>query len=404
MAFNYSPKIVKDGLILCLDAGNPKSFSPNAFPYPLDIYAYTGPNANQATITRDYTIDASPAGGVPLKMAVTGADPYTVSYNSLTYSFATATSGQTWNVSGWIKASANTTANFYVFGANSSGGWIEIAGDTFSVTTSWQRFQTAITFSNASTTSIQVRLDGPDSGGAGINIWWDGLQAEKSQTATDFNFRYNQNASTWTDLSTNKNNASFYIGTPLFSTFNNKKSIRFSNINKNVYNSNHEGFLLSSNPGIISSSGTSFTFEAWFYQSTANVGQTIILSNANGGDGYRWGPNGTYTYFLLGDGSQLNEGGVDNLQTTVGRWVQMIGVFDRAGTLGGGSKFYNFINGIAQSNASIPNVNISVAAPGLAFCCGAFDGYLSILKVYNRALTTNEIVQNYNAHKSRFNI
>jgi hypothetical protein len=404
MAFNYSPKAVKDGLMLCLDATNPKSFSPNAFPNALDIYAYTGPNANNATITRDYTIDASPAGGAPLKMAITGNYPFTQSYNNASFSFANVAQGQTWIASVWIKASTNTTAYIYLFGANSSGNNVENAGTILSVTTSWTRFSSTITFNNASTVAMQINFEGVSIGGSGINIWFDGVQVERGQTATEFNYRYNQNASTWTDLSTNKNNASFYIGTPLFSTFDNKKSIRFSNINKNVYNSNHEGFLLGSNPGIISSSGTSFTFEAWFYQSTANVGQTIILSNANGGDGYRWGPNGTYSYFLLGDGSQLNEGGVNNLQTTVGRWVQMIGVFDRAGTLGGGSKFYNFINGIAQSNATIPNVNISVAAPGLAFCCGAFDGYLSILKVYNRALTTNEIVQNYNAHKSRFNI
>ena len=134
------------------------------------------------------------------------------------------------------------------------------------------------------------------------------------------------------------------------------------------------------------------------------MGQTVILSNAGGADGYRWGPNGTYTYFLLGDGSQVNEGGVTNAQTTIGRWVQMTGVFDRAGTLGGGSKFYNFINGVSQSDASIPNVSISVGAPGLAFCCGAFDGYISILRVYNRALTTSEILQNYNAHKEKFGL
>ena len=132
------PYVVTSGLVLYLDAANPRSYSPNAFPYPLDIYAYTGPNANQATITRDTTIDPSPAGGIPLKMAITGTDPYTVSYNNLAYSFATVAQGQTWNVSGWIKASTNTTANFYVFGANSSGAWIEIAGDLFAVTTTWQ--------------------------------------------------------------------------------------------------------------------------------------------------------------------------------------------------------------------------------------------------------------------------
>jgi hypothetical protein len=217
---------------------------------------------------------------------------------------------------------------------------------------------------------------------------------------------YPNSGTTWYDLSGNGNNGTFNIGSPSFSDFGGKRSIWFDNPNKTVYQGNHEGFILNSNPGI-SAAGTSFTFEAWFYQLSADQGGTVILSNAGGCDGYRWGPNGTYAYWLLGnaDCSQYSEGTIGNTSgTMIGRWVQMVGVFDRANELGGGSKFYHFIDGVKQGDVGTFNPTIQLNAPGIAYCCGAFDGYLSVVRVYSKALTTAQITQNFNAQKSYFGL
>jgi hypothetical protein len=156
---------------------------------------------------------------------------------------------------------------------------------------------------------------------------------------------YPNTGNLWYDLSGNDNNGSLAIGSPTYTTFEGKRTIRFSNQNKNVYAPPYDGFILSNNPGI-SSTSTSFTFESWFYQITADNGQIVILSNAGSCDGYRWGPNGSNTYWLFGDSTctQFNEGTVSNSSTLLGRWVQMVGIFDRANTLGGGLKFYNYVN------------------------------------------------------------
>lgn len=209
----------------------------------------------------------------------------------------------------------------------------------------------------------------------------------------------------WYDLSGNANNASFYIGNPTFTTFGGRRTIRFSNQNKVVYQGNHDGFLLNTNPGL-SASGTSFTFEAWFYQLSADQGGTVILSNAGGCDGYRWGPNGSYAYWLLGnaDCSQYSEGGVNNAVNMIGRWVQMVGIFDRANTLGNGARFYHYINGTLEGSTGTFTPTIQLNNPGIAYCCGAFDGYLSVIRVYNRALTQTEITQNFNAQKTYFGL
>jgi hypothetical protein len=229
----------------------------------------------------------------------------------------------------------------------------------------------------------------------------DGLTANLDATSV---VSYPNTGTTWYDLSGSSNNGSINIGSPTFTTFGGRRTIRFSNQDKYVYSPPYDGFVLSGNPGI-SASGTSFTFEAWFYQLSGGS-QTVILSNAGGCDGYRWGPQGGSAYWLLGnsDCSQYGEGGVSNSTTMIGRWVQMVGIFDRANTLGGGTKFYHYINSSLEGSVSTYNPTIQTSAPGITACCGAFDGYLSVVRVYNRALSQSEITQNFNSQKSYFGL
>ena len=151
--------------------------STNLIPTPLDIYSWNGSaGANGATLSRDKTTGLSPAGGVPMLMAVTAADPYTASYGSVQWNLGTAASGQTWVASAYVKASVSTQAGFFIFGSSSGGAIIDYAESLYSVTTSWALISYTYTFTNASVTNIQLRMDGPNSGGAGVNIWWDQLQ------------------------------------------------------------------------------------------------------------------------------------------------------------------------------------------------------------------------------------
>jgi hypothetical protein len=215
---------------------------------------------------------------------------------------------------------------------------------------------------------------------------------------------YPNTSGTLYDLSSSGNNGSLHTGSPIFSTFDGKRSIRFSNNGKYVYSPPYDGYVLSNNPGI-SSSIASFTFESWFYMVTSNSSQTVILSNAGGGNGYRWGPQSTSAYWLLGGDSDYAEGGVGNFPSLIGRWVQMVGVFDRANTYGNGPRIYSYINGVDMGSTIIPTANnMNIGSPGLIACCGAFDGYISIIRVYNRSLTPSEITQNFNAQKTYFGL
>jgi hypothetical protein len=266
--------------------------------------------------------------------------------------------------------------------ANSKGANISTLNDALS----WFASQTNFT--------VNGTIDFP-------SIVVDGLTLNLDATVVS---SYPNNGTTFYDLSGNDNNASSR-NTTEFTTFGGVRTFRLYNNGKYVYSSATDGWNQISNPGIASSIA-SFTFETWFYMTTDNTGQTVILANAGGGNGYRWGPQSTSAYWLVGGDSDYAEGGVGSFSSLIGRWVQMVGVFDRANTYGNGPRIYCYINGSNVGSNIIPTANnMNNAGPIMpGNCCGAFDGYISVIRAYNRALTALEITQNWNAQKSYFGL
>ena len=148
----------------------------NVIPSPLNIYSWMAPaGANNATLSSDRAT-VSPAGGVPMLMAVSGADPYTNTYNAPYWNVAPAAVGQTWRASVYVKASTTTQAGIFLFGANAAGTYLDVNASTETVGAPWILISLQLTLTNPSSTFMQIRLDGPDAGGAGQSIWWDQLQ------------------------------------------------------------------------------------------------------------------------------------------------------------------------------------------------------------------------------------
>ena len=145
-----------------------------------------GTVATRATTSRDTSTGLSPVRGVPLRMNVTGNDPYIETYNSSQWNVADARQGDTWTVSVYAKADRSTSGQLFIFEANDKGEYTKGGATTIQLGTEWQRYSYTYTFTDSSTRSIQVRLDGPDSGGTGASIWWDGLQVERASQASPF--------------------------------------------------------------------------------------------------------------------------------------------------------------------------------------------------------------------------
>lgn len=403
MSVTANPSVATSGLVLALDTSNPRSYSPNTFPTPVDTFGYFGSSGtNNCTISRDTSISPSPANGIPLKMAVTGNDPYIATYASTAWSFAAAASGQTWTVSVWMRASSATTAGFFIFGAASSGNYVELANPMFSVTTEWQRFSGSITLSNASTIAIQVRFDGPDSGGSGVNIWYDGLQVEKTSSATTFNSFYNNNAATWYD------NGGLGYNTSLLNGPN----------------------YLSSNLGILSFDGTNdygnigsqlnsystASIEGWFKSSAATYQNIIGWGAVGSGSNYSGiGLNnigGAYSdesLHVIVNGSTLQ------MYVRKGHDFYCDGIWHQVvATIGPGNNRI-YVDGIEQTVSYLQGtINTDSGGFNLAsnltyvgarpYGDGYMNGNISVIRVYNRILTQSEITQNFNAYRGRYGI
>jgi hypothetical protein len=161
----------------------------NVFPEPLDIYAWASlaSSFNNCTVSRDTTIPASPAGGIPFKIDPSGSDPHPSTYNANTWNLASTANNDIWKLSGYVRANGSITLSpsefLLLLPANSSGnyGTAGEANTNPSVTLTsdtWTYFETIFQINgNANTRYIQIRPDGPN---AGLNdFWYDGLSLQK---------------------------------------------------------------------------------------------------------------------------------------------------------------------------------------------------------------------------------
>lgn len=201
----------------------------------------------------------------------------------------------------------------------------------------------------------------------------------------------------WNDLSKSGNNATAY-GSPVFST-DGKGCFDFSTATGVASYAASMGFTFASN--MVQTTGN-FTFECWIKNPPAS-GQTGMFSNSGGGDGYRFGPGYDGVYVLIGP--NYTEFGISwngNLDST--KWYHVVTTWDRTSAY----RINAFLNGSYKNYGGIPTTQtaFTTTAPGIVRspCCGIYTGKLAVMKVYNKLLTADEILQNYNATKGRFGI
>ena len=379
---NNGPQIVRTGLILDLDAGYMRSYSPNVFPNPIDPYAWAvNGGAFQMTLSRDATMTRQ-YGSIPLKIVTSGTSAYTNTYNALAWNLAPAANGQTWTFSFWTKGNSNYVASALIFEANSSGTYLTYGHIFYNVTTSWTRVSGTYTFSNASAAYIQFRIDNYNNG---VTQWVDGIQVERASAATTFNPYYFGNA-VWKDVSGNNRTGTLTNG-PLFNTSN------YGNI-----------LFDGTNDYVIMPSGGSYS-EYTFMFFCKWITDTAASSRLFGCDAF-----GTYTVFTpsnvgfhynqsAGSSTTLSSG----VNVGLGTWCHVAVTVSMSSPL---TSIY--INGVLTNATAVgPYINLSgnlflgaqnTGAGVLANC------NISVFQLYNRVLNATEIMQNYQADKTRFGL
>ena len=197
---------------------------------------------------------------------------------------------------------------------------------------------------------------------------------------------YPGSGTTWRNLASNNFNCTLTNG-PTFSG---------ANMGSIVY----DGVDDSATCSLVTSDANNVTMESWFKATTLPGDRGLMLNGNGGSSGYglqfgACGTAGTTLYVFFG-GVSCNVVSYGTLVTNT--WYQA--VYTRTTSPGISNILY--INGISRStntssNPNAPAGTTSIGDPG-------YPGYISIARIYNRALTATEVLQNYNATKNRYGL
>jgi len=381
MTYVRGASIVLDGLVLALDAGNDKSFrgepttnyvNSNGYNYnPLDLYTWSQ-NGSTSTWSRDSSI-TSPVGGIPVKEISSGTDSYSNTYNSIPYNLCSVDVGQIWTISVYAKSTAGTNLQLWFFESNSSGNHVLADAISIAATGYWQR----LVFTRTITTGsfIQARVATATDG---ATIWWDGLQVEQKDHASTFvsgnrGFTVATNGG-WKDLSGLENHGVIQ-NYPII----NNGGLVFDGVDDYILVNNL-------NP-------SNFSCDVWFKGVSGYVvrktsyGWGIYLS-----DGINTWVDTDLNYRITTQTQPYISNELVNIHITFGESIFTV------------YKNGEYISSITTATNTVYSGNGDLNIASDNGSVGCLDGTIYLIKIYNRALSSDEIKQNYNANKSRFNL
>jgi hypothetical protein len=391
-----------NGLVLCLDSANPKSYGDNTENLTLqtsqigvtptysvggivglNTTATTAPNGlyeaslldNNGNVGANYVYGNAAVGlttnttytySIHIKQGIKPDFQITIDengfggkryYSFFTYSTETVTSGVT---------------------GNTGNDGVLVGSSATKLTNGWYRL--SLTF-RTSTTAVSGFIDMINRFGntSGSNYVW-GRQLEYGSTANTYyptTITAKTRGTIWTDVSGGGNTGTLTNG-PTYSSAN-FGSIVFDGADDYV------------NCGTPPISVGKITVNAWVKINAGSLFQHIVDSASNA-----WHLailNSNTPYFW--NGSTYHTGAP---ALTVGQWYMLTGVQ--------GATLDIYINGVlGQSIAT--NVNVStnnIILGGYQSASRQLNGNISQVSIYNRALTATEISQNFNATRGRYGI
>ena len=149
------------------------------------------------------------------------------------------------------------------------------------------------------------------------------------------------------------------------------------------------------------------TFEAWAMATTNQSWNSVIYHiGSNRGIGFHSGGD----VFVGGNGGSGAHHYFGDVNITAGTWTHIIGVYENNDIINddyGSARLY--VNGVnvgglqdVGDNGSTSNGVLRIGNWSNSSNSEGLDGRIAIVRLYNRALSADEVAQNYNAEKLRF--
>ena len=417
MSLSHSPQIVRNGLILCLDAANKRSFNPseNLLTYTNSIGISGQKYTNNAAVITTLNAATAPDGTLTAtKIDNNGNSTANYVYSQLDAPLSTST---VYTYSIFVRpVSSNLT--YVTLDENDFGGkryqmYFNIGNETVTTQTigsasdgsilssgvvkypnNWYRIY--ITFKTGSTTvsNLVDMISRYSASNVGYNYFW-GRQLEKGPVMTDYTPVLTtgiiSRPTTWTDLSGNSNNGTL-VNTPTYSSSNNGYfALNGSTGYVNVLSSSSITFA----------SGASYSLSTWFYIASLPSKWTGIVTKSRSTSSWYglWiDPTNRYDWASAGNGGQINLFGS---AATTG-WHNLCGVYNTSS-----NSALLYVDGILDVSTPISSYN-AVGSSDLFIGKGTeseyLNGQVSSVSIYNRALSALEVRQNYSALKGRYSL
>ena len=397
---NNGPQIVRTGLVLNLDAGNGKSYSTNRFQA-----------LGSGTVTANVTFAINGDGTFQRVASGTVIGGYTVRPNDVVYSYVLGVTGchyhgnvapipagsyATFSVDYLITGATNIATSYpngVVLVYENYGG-SALAGST-SIANNYQNIWQRVTLINGPTAGVGTQamflypgFCSPGKLADSGTIYFRNPKVEWTNVDTgNSTFSSTSNIGLWYDLSGNGYNGTLNGPT---SNVSNKGNILFNG---------SSDYVTGIGSSIVPTSTAPYTVSVWCYRNTNNLNSKELLAqwtSANSSNSFFFGFNNSNVRFT-DNWNDVVVSGAGNTNV----WMNLVGVYTV-------SNAYIYLNGVLAATKG-SGFTYTGTGPLIIGRQGElngeyFDGRISNVLIYNRALAASEISQNYEADKTRFGL
>jgi hypothetical protein len=393
----HSPSVIRDGLVLYYDMDNTKK-SFKGMP-TTNVMQYPEANWNGSSIPLSYNHDATSTRTINY---VTGVSNPINSPGILRY-YTGTTGYKYFALRGTVPSAGTYTFSYYARmsnGASSSFGnnqlWRDTGVGDKSVTGDWNPVITNEWTRYIVTSTVTNSLDFFPIHGSyivgGYTIDYCGFQLEAGSIASPWLNGIRSNTQSLIDLTGNNTLTT--------------SSLTYASDNTFSFNGT-DNVVDCGNNSSINFGTENFTVSVWFKRYSSSTTNLRLLSKGAGGDSANAASAG---FCFFGSNAGINFAiNPTAARTIIGaanyslnEWVNVVGLIERGinvRTYSNGSLFASSTTAPTGSVTGTSSLKIGNAGSSLFW-----NGEIPKVKIYNRALTDDEIKQNFNALRGRYGI